>query len=194
MLIYAQVEDKAIDLFKQASDGGRLGYRLAEVASYGGEFDDETFFQTFRRFPAVWVTVGGDTPKQLGPRKQTCTLKLAVMVGARSPRGERTARRGSMESVGAYQMQQDVRDMLAGQDLGLPIARLIPGAARTLYNTRIGGNGLAVFAQEFVTSFTYTYPSADEGAPDITEFGLRYYLGPGDSEPVATDLLTLQQT
>lgn len=39
------------------------GYRLADVASYTGEFDDETFFTTVRKFPAVWVTVGGSKPQ-----------------------------------------------------------------------------------------------------------------------------------
>nr|WP_255680832.1 phage protein Gp37 [Azonexus sp. R2A61] len=190
-MIYAQLEDQVIARVKAASDSNALGYRLAHVESYGGEFDDDTFFTQFRRFPAVWVTVGGDKPKRLGPTKWQCALQLAVMVGARSPRGERNARRGSVEAVGAYQMQQDVRDLLTNQDLGLPIARLAPGASRTLFNTRIAGNGLAVFAQEFATSYTYTPPDGAETVPDITAIGLRYYLKPGDEQPDLEDLLTL---
>lgn len=191
MLLYAQLEDAVIARVKAASDSDALGYRLAHVESYGGEFDDDTFFTQFRRFPAVWVTVGGDKPKRVSARKWECALQLAVMVGARSPRGERHARRGAVESVGAYQMLQDVRDLLAAQGLGLPIAPLSPSATRTLFNTRIGGNGLAVFAQEFASTYTYTPPDGTEGLPDITSIGGRYYLKPGDDLHDAEDLLSL---
>lgn len=191
MLIYAELEDAVIARVRGASDAGDLGYRLAHVESYGGEFDDETFFTQFRRFPAVWVTVGGDRPKRIGPRKYVCALQLAVMVGARSPRGERQARRGTVAEPGAYQLLQDVRDLLAGQALGLPIGGLAPGATRTLFNTRIGGNGLAVFAHEFAAAYAYTVPSGDAAAPDITSIGLRYYLMPGDDAHDAEDLLNL---
>lgn len=191
MLLYAQLEDAVIARLSQASDGNALGYRLAHIESYGGEFDDETFFTQFRRFPAIWVTVGGDKPKRITGRKWECALQLAVMVGARSPRGERHARRGTVDAVGAYQMQQDVRDLLSAQDLGLPIGPLSPGASRTLFNTKVGGNGLAVFAQEFATSYTYTPPPGAESAPDITSIGLRYYLKPGDDQHDAEDLLSL---
>lgn len=189
MLLYAQLEDAVIARIQQASDANTLGYRFKHVDSYGGEFDDESFFAQFRQFPAAWVTVGGDKPKRIGARSYLCAVKLAVMVGARNVRGERHTRRGAVGEPGVYQMLQDVRDLLDGQKLALPIRPLQLGAARTLFNTRLASGALAVFAAEFDTEFTYTAPEA--AAPDLTAIGLNYYLKPGDDQVDAADLLTL---
>ena len=99
MLIYAQIEDAVIARIKAASDSGALGYRLADVASYGDEFDDETFFTAVRKFPAVWVTVGGSKPQRKSARVWTMAPVIAVMVGSRSVRGERFTRRGAVGEV-----------------------------------------------------------------------------------------------
>lgn len=190
MLAYAQIEDAVIAAVKAASDGGALGYRILEAGSYGGQFDDETFFTQFRRFPAVWVTVAGGKPKRLGAKTWEVSPVIAVMVGARNVRGERHTRHGSVGEVGTYQMQQDVRDLLVGSRLDLGIAPLAIGADRTLFNTRIGRDGLSVLAQEFHTTFTYRQPEATV-AGDLTGIGLRYYIKPGDDIEDATDEVTL---
>lgn len=194
MLIYAQLEDAVIDRVKSASDANALGYRLAEVSSYGGEFDDETFFTQVRKFPAVWVTVGGDVPKKMSARTWECNLKLAVMVGSRNVRGERFTRRGTVSEPGSYQLAQDVRDLLVGQTFGGVVAALDLGPTRTLFNTKLGGEARSVLAVEFASRFTYRAPDQDAGEADLTGINLRYYLKPGDDDEDATDVLTFEAT
>lgn len=193
MLIYAQIEDAVIARIKAASDTGALGYRLADVASYGGEFDDETFFTALRKFPAVWVTVGGSKPQRKSARVWTMAPVVAVMVGSRSVRGERFTRRGAVGEVGSYQLLQDVTDLLAGQQLGLPIEPLAPGADRTLFNVRMGSEARSVLAREFGTFFRYEVEGdqADAAAADLAGINLRYYLTPGDGVQDAEDALNL---
>lgn len=194
MLIYAQLEDAVIDRVKSASDTNALGYRLAHVDSYGGEFDDEAFFTQFRKFPAVWVTVGGDVPKKISAKAWECSLKLAVMVGARNVRGERFTRHGTVSEPGSYQLAQDVRDLLVGQTFAGVVSALDIGPTRTLFNTRLAGEARSVLAMEFGCRFTYRAPEQDAGEADLTGINLRYYLKPGDDAEDATDVVTLAAT
>lgn len=194
MLIYAALEDAVIARVKGASDSNALGYKLAQVGSYGGEFDDEAFFTQFRKFPAVWVTVGGDKPKRISAKVWQCALTVAVMVGARNVRGERRTRVGvkvgaQILDVGSYQLLQDVRDLLSGQSLGLDISPLSVGTIRTLFNTKLGNEARSVMAAEFTTEFTYRVPEPVEGS--YTGIDLRYYLKPGDDVADATDTVIL---
>lgn len=190
MLIYAQLEDAVIARVKSASDANALGYRLAHVDSYGGEFDDEAFFTQFRKFPAVWVTVGGDVPKKISARAWECSLKLAVMVGSRNVRGERFTRRGTVSEPGSYQLAQDVRDLLVGQTFGGAVSALDIGPTRTLFNTKLAGEARSVLSMEFACRFTYRVPD-DSSDGDLTGINLRYYLKPGDDVEDATDTVIL---
>lgn len=189
MLIYAQLEDAVIARIQAASDSNALGYRLASIGSYGGEFDDEIFFTQFRKFPAIWVTVGGDTPKKIGAKSWECTLKLAVMVGARNVRGERFTRHGSVGEVGTYQMAQDVRDILIGQSFNGMVSALDLGPQRTLFNTRMGNEARSVISQELTARYTYRMP--EEVVGEYTGINQRYYLKPGDELPDAVDEVQL---
>jgi phage gp37-like protein len=200
MLIYAALEDAIITRIKQAQDAGMLGYKFAHIDSYGGEFDSETFWTSFRRFPAVWVTVGGEDTQPVGRRDKQCKIKGAVMVGARSPRGERFARRGPPgvpgqptqpgQSVGTYQMMDDVRRLLDGQRLGLEgsIQPLDIHGVKVLYNTKIGDDGLSILVAEFTTVTTWTKARDEPGSPahplvpgatlppDLAQIGLAFLL------------------
>lgn len=191
MLIYAQIEDGIIERVKSASESNALGYRLAHVDSYGGEFDDEAFFTNFRKFPAVWVTIGGEKVRRLSARQFLCAPTIAVMVGTRNVRGERHTRRGSVGELGSYQLLDDVRQLLAGQTLGLPISPLVPGAVRTLFNVKLGNEARSVFAHEFATDYVFA-PPAGAGEGDLERIGLTYLLKPGDETADADDLVTLR--
>lgn len=194
MLIYAQLEDQAIARIKSASDNDALGYRLASIDSYGGEFDDETFFTQIRKFPAIWVTVGGDKPKRISARVWECSLTLAVMVGSRNVRGERFTRHGAVGEVGSYQLVQDARDLLAGQTFNGLVAALDVGPVRTLFNTRMGREAWSVLAIEFNTRYTYRLPEPDPG--EYTGMVLGYYTQPdtiasNNATPAAEDRIIL---
>lgn len=183
----AEIETAIIDRIKTAS-GMRY---LRSVESYGGQFDDDTF-DVVRLLPAVWVTfAGAGRPVQAGESRFVKPATFAVMCGARSVRSERTTRHdGPAGEVGAYSILQDVETLLMMQDLGLAIDHFRPGAVRTLYNTRLRSNGLAVFAQEWHTKYVVTKPTDDE--VDLLRIGLNYNLKPGDDNPDASDLVTLR--
>lgn len=192
MLIWAAIEDAATQRLQAASESGKLGYRLAEVASYGGQLDDPAFFNTVRKFPAVWMVVGGEKPvRQLMGKKSLHQITLAVMVATRSVRGERQTRQGSVSEPGTYQLLEDVRQLLARQTLSLPISPLLPGNVRTLYNTRQGNEARSVYAIEFSTSYTYTPPDENETLEDLTTIGIQYFLTPADDVKDAEDVVTL---
>lgn len=194
MLLYALLEDAVIALAKQASDSNALGYKIAEVKSYGGEFDTETFFTQVRKWPAWWVTVGGSRPRRVSSRKYECDLRLVVMVGARNVRGERETRHGSVNEPGTYQMLQDVRVLLAGRTFGLDIGPLALGADRTLFNTRVGNEARSVLACEFSSKYVFTAPEIiDPAAADLNSIGLYHYLKPGDQLPDALDVVNKPQ-
>jgi phage gp37-like protein len=194
VLIYAAIEDAIMARIKAASDSGALGYRLAEIASYGGEFDDETFFTSVRKFPAAWVTIGGAKPKPISARKTQYTVTIAVMVGTRIVRGERTTRHGTILEPGSYQLLDDVRRLLSGQSFGLAITPLRPGADRTLFNTKMGREARSVLAAEFATDYTFTNDDQEADLPDLERIGLHYLLKPGDDVEDANDLVELATT
>lgn len=175
MLIYADIEDAIIARVQAAQTAGTLGYRFAHIGSYGGEFDDNTFWTTFRAFPAVWVTIGGETVERLGRRARRATVRGAVMVGTRSARGERFARRGVQGEPGSYQILDDVRQLVTGFGLVAECEAFEPGRVTTLYNTRVGRDGLSVLALEISTRYEFEVLEAAPGdAPDITEIALHH--------------------
>lgn len=175
--------------------GARLGYPLAAVTSYGGEFDDDAY-EWVRALPGVWVTYGGGgKPAGAVSRGQwRVPATFAVMVGARSVRGEEHTRHGlerggAVLEAGSYRMLEDVRRLLLGQDLGLAIAPLEPGAQRTLYNTRLNGQAVSVLACEWHTAWV----ERRHECPDlpVTAVGLHYHLTPDDGRADASDIVTL---
>ena len=48
-----EIEDAILAQIRAANDG-RLGYRIASIETYGGEFDDD-LNQVVRRLPGLWV-------------------------------------------------------------------------------------------------------------------------------------------
>lgn len=196
----AQIEDAIIEHLKVALTPAAVGYQVKEIDSYGGELD-ELLPETVRRFPAVWITyAGSDRPKAMSTKRDTWLMpaKFAVMTAARSVRGERFTRHnlapgGVIAEVGAYQILADARLALINQDFGIAIERLAPGATRTLYNTRLNNQALAVFAQEWNTAFVVAAPAQpiDPTDPDWLRLGLEYRLKPGDDITDVADTITL---
>lgn len=187
----AIIETAIIDLIKATP----LPYKLATVASYGGELDDE-LENVVRSFPAVWVTFsGGAKPERTGNRTWRVPCTFSVLCGVRSPRSEQATRHGLTLNgvaveVGVYQMLADVRSLLLNSDLGMSIAPFAPGAVRTLYNTKLRTEAMAVFGQEWHTSFVL-----HQDAPPALPAGMlnavgMTYLGEPGGKTLASDQLT----
>lgn len=197
----AEIEDAIVNQIKTAAGATPgLGYKLPNVASYGGELDDD-LAQVVRSFPAVWVTYAGSgkpRPHSTERKKWYVPATFAVMVGARNVRGERSTRHGlkvgaQIVEVGAYQMLKDIGLLLINQDFGLSISRLVPGATKSLYNTKLNGQALAVFVREWHTGFIEEQPRVplDVTDPDWLSLGINYYLAPDDGNADASDTVTL---
>jgi phage gp37-like protein len=180
-----------------------LGYKIPVVESYGGELDGgpDELATVIRKFPAVWVTFAGcraSTKMTTSGGKWKTPATFVTMCGSRNVRGERATRHGLtvggvIKEVGAYQMIKDVSFLLAGNDLGLGITRLKPGAIRTLFNTRLKGQGLAVYAREWHCELIETQPreQIDPTSGDFLKVGISYYLQPDDGNADSSGVVQL---
>ncbi|RRW89150.1 DUF1834 family protein [Pandoraea apista] len=198
-----------------------LGRMVTEVKTYGGEFDDEELPEVVGRFPAAWVTFGGvkrTDAESTSRAKYRAEALFVVMVGARSVRSEASSRHGGPDSreVGSNLLISCVRKLLNQQDMGLPIRALVPGAIRTVFNTRVRKEAFSVYALEFHTAWMESslllgaFPEEgsttpiddvfaryggqlDPAAPDWQATLLRYYLAPDRKhEPDATDRVLMR--
>lgn len=198
----AAIENAIIERIQTASmSSPGFGYLINEVKSYGGELDDE-LGRVVRSFPAVWVTFAGagkPRPMASARHKWLTPATFVTMVAARNVRGERATRQGLtvggvVREVGAYQMLQDISLLLINCDLGPNIGYLKPGAIRTLYNTKLNGQALAVFAREWHTEFVEAQPreAIDPISADWLSTGINYYLQPDDGVADLSDAVTLR--
>ena len=190
MSTLAQVEDAMIALIKAQN----FGYTLKTVASYAGELsgDADAIARVLLSFPGVWVTFKGEgKPISYDTQRKRWLVPatFAVYAGARNVRGERFGRIGAAGEVGAYQIIEDQRELLLGKDLGLAIDFLNPGGIKTLFNSTVKGNHLAIYAVEFTTK--YHIAATPEAEVDWLRTGIDYFLKPGDNVADASDLLTM---
>lgn len=213
----ARIEDAITRRIKDA----KLPY-LRTLATYGGELDGD-IARVVRTFPAVWVAFKGEgdpTPVGTSQSRWVVPATWVVLVAARNLRSEESTRKGDAHCVGTYQMLEDIRSLLLGQDFapwGLEIDPLKPGRIRSLYNGRLQSDGISIYAQEWHTRYTLTLPvphlaasnSPGNGSgpvdpnqplplpgtplPDCTDIGLNYHLQPDDGTADATDLITMQE-
>lgn len=176
---------------------------IAEIKTYGGEFDED-LSNVVRRLPAVWTTFeGSGTPEQLSARKFKLSLVFVVLVGARSIRSEETTRHGAEAagetiSVGTFQLTQDVQYALIGRDFAefgiVGLSPFTPGKIRTIFNTKTRTDGLSVLAQEWHTSFTLVTPDREaEAAEYLERININYLFKSGDDVPDAIDQVDLNQ-
>ncbi|ENQ4922528.1 DUF1834 family protein [Salmonella enterica] len=180
-----------------------LGDMVDSVTSYGGEFDGDDPGRVVASLPAVWVTSGGVTRSvamSTTRRKWKVTGRFVVLVGDYNVRSEQASRTGGErdDEPGTYRLTYAVRRLLAGQDLGLAISPLRPGAVRTLFSRRLADNAISVLACEFDADwiahtlengrwpeeerdstqadhlFTLHNGRRDEPVPDLVRVDIRY--------------------
>ncbi|EGL4350585.1 DUF1834 family protein [Salmonella enterica] len=180
-----------------------LGDMVDSVTSYGGEFEGDDPGRVVASLPAVWVTSGGVTRSvamSTTRRKWKVTGRFVVLVGDYNVRSEQASRTGGErdDEPGTYRLTYAVRRLLAGQDLGLAISPLRPGAVRTLFSRRLADNAISVLACEFDADwiahtlengrwpeeerdstqadhlFTLHNGRRDEPVPDLVRVDIRY--------------------
>lgn len=175
---------------------------IAEVATYGGEFD-ENLAESVRRFPAVWVTFSGANPRasSTSKRKWHVDLTFVILVGARSIRNEETTRHGDFNGsgqlveVGTFELLKDVQTALLGKDLLLAIKPFEMGRITTLFNTRLQNQAVSVLAQEYKTSILVGVDdengNGEHAAPLLLSVGLDYHSPPEQADAVVSEVVVL---
>lgn len=187
--------------------GAKLPY-LRTLATYGGQLDDG-LAESVRQFPAVWLAfkaMGEGQPLNTAGSVYRVPATWVAFVAARNLRNEAATRKGDRVRVGTYQMIRDVRALLAGQDLGLPIEALRPGRVQSMINAQYQAQGVSVYAMDWHTRYDFRVFERGTGQPTtgadgqpatplpaLSRIGVNYYLTPGDDVPDVVDLLTLQE-
>lgn len=167
---------------------------IAQIKTYGGEFDKE-LDQVIRRFPAVWTTFDGTgMPERQGARRYRVPLTFVVLVGARSVRNEEACRHGveingQQAEIGTFQLLADVSAALLDRDLGIEgLSRLRPGRIRTVFNTATKAEAVSVLAQLWHVDALVVMADADEATAQWLErVNVDYVAQPGDDGPDASD-------
>ncbi|PTQ91270.1 DUF1834 family protein [Agitococcus lubricus] len=177
---------------------------IAEIATYGGEFD-EGLAESVKRFPAVWVTFSGANPRpsSTSKRKWHVDLTFVVLVGSRSIRNEETTRHGAFTvggqfvEVGTFQLLKDVQIALLGKDLSLQIKPLEMGRITTLFNTRLQNQAVSVLAQEYKTSLLVGVDDEDgdgeNAAPILLNIGMDYHYPPEQEPAFVSEVVSLEE-
>ena len=172
------IEEAMVARIQAASDAGDLGYTLPTVTSYGNELDDD-IHEVVKRFPAVWFVFRREPrPTKTGGGEYLHEPVFAAVVGARNRRNEEAARRGSAGKPGSYQIAEDVRGLLAGQDLDLDIAAIEPGAVNSIWNAKVRGDNLSLYMVELHTRYVSNEPAAASGLDDFETFHVDWDIPP----------------
>jgi phage gp37-like protein len=103
----ATFEDAIIDLLQPLKSS--LGVKTIE--SYQGDLEADDFSRIIAKFPAVYVYYPGEKYTTSGSRISR-DMEWSLFICDRSFRGDKTARRGSVKSVGTYAMIEAVGELL----------------------------------------------------------------------------------
>ena len=179
----AEIERRMIARITAASDGGVLGYRLRQVASYGDEFDDKVQ-QTIKAFPAVWVHfAGADRPVTRGKSFVDWPLRFALIAAAQSHANEESGRHGRAREPGSYQIVGDMIALLIGQTLGLEISRIEASGLRHFRSDATKSRRYSIQVMELRTTATSeSLPLAHE-ITDFAHFRAAWDLPPFIEDP-----------
>lgn len=193
----AQIENAIVAAIKTAATGF-TGLPPANIESYGGQLDDETF-EWVRSLPAVWCVFAGvpSAPSRHGTARDKWLFPatFTVFCGQRNLAGNQRLRQGDGRNPGVYALMQLVREALLGQDLGLAIEPFEPGPVRVTTSVVVNRNGVMVYAMDWRTRWIEAVapaPLTPEGWLD--RIGLQYFLqDPADDDTAdAEDLVTTQ--
>lgn len=196
------IEQAIIDHIKAAEAAGALGYELKTVASYGGELTDD-LNRIVHQFPAIWVIYSGEKAGQAFSNTQQADAKYSVIVGAKSLRNEKSARKGSGTGVGSYQMARDMKALLTGETFGLDISPLRFSAILPLFNDRSDKGLASIYKVDFLVEYPETLvdDTAIDGLDDFETFHSNWDVPahgnvgpeiPDDDNADATDTVTLE--
>lgn len=137
------------------------------IASYAGELDRLT--EAVPHFPSVWLAyTGTKPPKRLAARLWKHQPSFTVFIGVRNLRGEAAARLGGPGAeIGAYELQERIQHTLVGNDFDLPIAPIVPGAVKVLFNGALNNQAITVLVCEFLVEYSSRAQIFDTILPEV---------------------------
>lgn len=160
--VITKIENALIERLKQG-----LGTLASDVASYGGEFDDDNL--NIRRLPCVLVSYGGSRieSRAIGGRGTCFDSRdtFVVLVLTRSLRNGVSGRHGGVtdREIGVNQLIFAVKYLLTNQTLGGLVKPLKPIRIRTLWNNQqVRAERLSAYAIEFEACYT-ELPALNDG-------------------------------
>lgn len=169
------------------------------IESYAAQMDDD-MFGWLRTLPAVWVTFGEvKENKRISAKTFRVTATFEVLCAQRALQ-ENAARLNSSAAadVGVYQLLEDNKLALVNQTLGLGLEPISPGSIRAVMKSMVQRDAIAVYAQEFKTSWYESFPEPDlDPAGELVTVGLNYFLKPQHTSPAnpadSSDQLTTRR-
>jgi phage gp37-like protein len=165
------------------------------IESYGAQLDDETF-GWLRTVPAQWVTFDAITNVQKKGRNtwlytgsfEVLSAQRHLQENARRLNGE-----AADQDIGAYELVERAKLLLAGQMLGLAIQPIEPGNVRSVMKGMANRDAVAVYAQQFSTQWLEVLPPEELTPPgELVSVGLNFLIKPGDENTDTSDLVTTQ--
>jgi hypothetical protein len=127
---------------------------------------DVTKLERWTRGTVVDVIVTGGSHSQYNNEiRQTVNISVVVLTEAPRSTEERHKR--------LYPVLQGILHLLSGEDLGLDIAPLAPGAFRDITFAELAGGGAIAWQIDFTTDYTLEVASKEDAAEMIT-LGVRY--------------------
>jgi len=164
------------------------------VESYAGQLDDE-HAEWLRRLPCIWVTFERTTSvKRVAHRKFRSKVRFQVMAAQRVLGPEPTGRLGGLGQVGVYELlDEHVKRLLVDNQLGLAIDPIEPRGLAMVMQGYFGNDAVAVLSSAMETGYVETIEEPALTPPgELQSIGLQYFLKPGDDEPDAADVVSLQ--
>ncbi len=117
-----------------------------KIASYGGELDEDNLTQFIVSFPAILLAFAKSDYRPDAWPYMVEELTYSIIIGDRSMRADRsTARKGSSERTGTYELLKQVRGKLHASNLGLTILKCEIMRELALANTKT----LSLYAAEY---------------------------------------------
>lgn len=159
------IETAIVDRLK----GAELGYKMLVSTFKANDDEDIAVVLKNSRNAALVVFAGESLTEDDGGYGAITAVTFAVLLFARNVRNERASRSGDGGAVGAYQMIEDVKALLHGNDLGLDIVPLKHLRTSPLTTENVKGFNHSAWLVEFSTAYSFKPYSAD-GDGNLAEF------------------------
>ncbi len=170
-----QIEQAMIDRVKLVNTVANFGGLIKTVDRYSGQFADENDDRLIEMCPFVLVSHTGSQRASASSVQVNWDGEFTVVCGAASMRTQTLASRvggPAAQELGSRQLAELVRDLLAGQSLGLPIRNLMPLSIDEVYSgTPDGASGqhrLSVTGVRFDCGY-YTQRSTAGDGGDVAQ-------------------------